>query len=276
MYADDTSLLVSSNNPATLQSELDRNLDMVANWFKDNQLTLNIKKTKLMMFGTRQTLSKFNNISLMYGNDKIEIVDKFKYLGVFLDPYLSWNDHVNHLCCNISKRIGVIRRIKKYLPCNTTKLLAKAMVFPHFDYCSPVWSNFSISHHNSLQILQNKLARVLLHADIRTPINEMMNDLSWIKLDSRWDHQLLIMTFKCLKETAPIYLSSIFTFTRSTHNKNTRSRLNNILIVPSWNIVAGRRTFHYRAATLWNKLPANIRSNYFHMSLNEFKNFISV
>ena len=64
------------------------------------------------MFGTRQSLSKFNTISLMYGNDKIKIVNELKYLGVFLDLYLSWNDDVDHLCFNISKRIGVIRRIK--------------------------------------------------------------------------------------------------------------------------------------------------------------------
>ena len=50
---------------------------MVVNWFKDNQLTLNIKKTKLMMFGTKQSLTKFTNIFLMYGNDKTEIVDNF-------------------------------------------------------------------------------------------------------------------------------------------------------------------------------------------------------
>ena len=91
-------------------------------------------------------------------------------------------------------------------------LLAKAMVFPHFDYCSPVWSNFTTGLHNHLQILQNKLARVLLHADIRTPIDKMMEELNWLKLDDRWKRQLLVVTFKCLKEIAPVYMSSYVTF----------------------------------------------------------------
>ena len=78
-------------------------------------------------------------------------------------------------------------------------MLAKAMIFPNFDYCSSVWSNFTANHHHDLQVLQNKLARMLLHADIRTPIDKMMEDLNWNKLNCRWDNQLLIVTFKCLK-----------------------------------------------------------------------------
>ena len=274
MYADDTTLLTSSSDPLTLETDLKRSLDMVANWFNSNQLTLNIKKTKLMMFGTWQALSKFKDIRLTYDNNNIEIVDKFKYLGVVFDPHLSWTEHVNYMSSNISKRIGVIRRVQYYLPSNTANLLAKAMVFPHFDYCSPVWSNFTTGLHNHLQILQNKLARVLLHADIRTPIDKMMEELNWLKLDDRWKRQLLVVTFKCLKEIAPVYMSSYVTFTHSTHNRFTRNQSSNTLFIPSWNITAGKRTFQYRAATNWNKLPVSVRSNFSDMSLNEFKGVI--
>ena len=44
-----------------------------------------------------------------------------------------------------------------------------------------------------------------------------MEDLSWDKLDCRWSHQLLVVTFKCLTEMAPVYMSSYFTFTHSAH-----------------------------------------------------------
>ena len=78
--------------------------------------------------------------------------------------------------------------MKYFLPSITLRLLANALVFPHFDYCSPgifaqtVFSDYS----NSLQILQNKFARILLSADIRTTICDMINELSWDKLDVRW------------------------------------------------------------------------------------------
>jgi len=274
MYADDTTLLVSSPDPMTLQNKLKNNLDKIATWFESNKLTLNIKKTKLMLFGSNYNLSKFKDITLMYKNDNIEIVDKFKYLGVIFDPNLSWSTHVDYVSSNVSKRIGVIGRIKNYLPQKTTNMLAKALVFPHFDYCSSVWSNFTAYHHHELQVLQNRLARMLLHADIRTPIDKMMVDLEWMKLNCRWDKQLLTITFKCLKKIAPSYISSVFTFTHSVHTKGTRSQTYNALVTPSWNNSSGKRTFHYRASVLWNNLPQTIRSEIDSLSLPTLKNVI--
>ena len=52
MYADDTTLLCSSSDPISLQSDLTSSLTSIANWFKVNKLTLNVKKAKLMIFGT--------------------------------------------------------------------------------------------------------------------------------------------------------------------------------------------------------------------------------
>ena len=86
----------------------------------------------------------------------------------------------------VSKQIGVIRRVKFYLPPATLNLLANALVFPHFDYCSPVWTNCISEFFISPQILQNKLARVL-SADIRIPISDIMNTLCWDKLHERWN-----------------------------------------------------------------------------------------
>ena len=166
-------------------------------------------------------------------------------------------------------------RVKHYLPNKIINMLAQALVFPHFDYCSSVWSNFSMHHSNELQILQNRLARVLLSADIRTSVDKMLKDLDWVRLTHRWDHHLLIQTFKCLKGLAPTYLSSAFIFTHSVHSKCTRSQSHNNLVIPKWNTNFGKKTFHYRAAILWNMLPTNIRVNFNSLSVNQFKNAIS-
>ena len=109
-------------------------------------LTSDIKGT----LKSKQSLHKFKDVSLIYNGVSIERVEKFKYLGVTFDPQLSWNDHVNYLSSIISKRIGVIYRVKHYLPNKIINMLAQALVFPHFDYCSSVWSNFSMHHSNEL------------------------------------------------------------------------------------------------------------------------------
>ena len=60
MYADDTTLLCSPSNPITLQHELESKFNKISKWLKFNQLTLNVNKTKFMIFGTTHLL---NNLS---------------------------------------------------------------------------------------------------------------------------------------------------------------------------------------------------------------------
>ena len=194
MYADDTSLMCKSQNVSDLQDQFDSCISKVAEWFKANKLTLNVDKTKFMIFGTNRTLEKFDDVKLIYNNNQIERVDELKYLGVKLDSKLSWSAHVDYLSKNISKRTGIIKRVKHFLPRKTVVMLSNALVIPHFDYSSTVWSNTSAESLNRLQVLHNNLARIILSADIRTPINEMMEELKWIKLEKRWHEQFYYLS----------------------------------------------------------------------------------
>ena len=145
---------------------------------------MNIQKSKLKLFGKSNL---FISLKMLLLGVSIERVEKFKYLGVSFDPQLSWNEHENDLSSIVSKRIGVISRVKYYLPNRIINMLAQAFVFPHFDYCSSVWSSFSIHHSSELQILQIRLAYVLLSADIRTSVDKMLKDLDWVRLTHRWE-----------------------------------------------------------------------------------------
>jgi len=186
-------------------------------------------------------------------------------------PFLNWSPHVDYLCKNISKRIGIIRHVKYFLPHKTVVLLSNALVMPHFDYGCTVWSNFSFELQKRLQVFHNQLARTILYADIRTPVNYLMNSLNWIKLNERWDNQLLVLVFKCLRNLSPSYLSSQFDFVHNRHTHSTRNSTTNTLIVPKFYTNSGQRTFHVRAANIWNRISPQIRTELYNMSLRQFK-----
>ena len=101
--------------------------------------------------------------------------------------------------CNSSKIVIVPNDIIN-MPAN-----ALALVMPHIDYCSPVWTNCNNTHLNSLQIYHNRLARILLSAGVRTRIDDVMNSLNWFKLNKRWEKHLLVMIFKCVTQSAATY-----------------------------------------------------------------------
>jgi hypothetical protein len=41
----------------------------------------------------------------------------FKYLGITFSENLTWSDHLNNISTKINQRIGLLRRIKTFIPC---------------------------------------------------------------------------------------------------------------------------------------------------------------
>ena len=106
-------------------------------------LTIHKDKTKYMIFGSKQKLKNLKEMHIMIGNDKIKQAVKSKYLGVWFDQHLSWNEHFQIVADKINMRIGKIKRAIPFLSRSTRKLLVNTLVMPHFDCCSEVWSSAS-------------------------------------------------------------------------------------------------------------------------------------
>ena len=73
-------------------------------------------------------MSQFNDIAHVANNDQFENVTKIKYLGVTINQYLTWHDHIEQLQSKIAKRLGVLRRIKHLLPDYARKIYVSTMV----------------------------------------------------------------------------------------------------------------------------------------------------
>ena len=81
-YADDTSLIYPMNEKNARQS-LKTELEYLFEWLTLNKLSLNISKTKYMLFSTRQKNVTYPIVTL--NKQIIENVSEFNFLGVKLD-----------------------------------------------------------------------------------------------------------------------------------------------------------------------------------------------
>ena len=73
-------------------------LTMVCEWLKANRLTLNVKKTKYMVFGSKQKLRHKPDLNINIDGQKLERVEVMKYLGVHLDEHLTFSTHISEIC----------------------------------------------------------------------------------------------------------------------------------------------------------------------------------
>ena len=134
MYADDTTLYCNLDD-LTSDILLNNELTKITDWLSSNKLSLNVKKTKFMVFHTPQRRVKYPTIKL--NNVNIERVSQFNFLCVILASSLKWDKHVAHVSLKISRVIGVLYmyRLKYVFPGEVLLTLYNALILPYLSYC---------------------------------------------------------------------------------------------------------------------------------------------
>ncbi len=87
LYADDT--LIISDNAIDFQNAL----DYFNNYCHDWKLNVNLTKSNVIVFGARNT----NGYQFKIGDDNINIIDKYKYLGIYFTSNGSFATARKHL-----------------------------------------------------------------------------------------------------------------------------------------------------------------------------------
>ncbi len=131
------------------------------------------KKNKYIVYGSHTKLAKMTPIKLDIAGQVIEHIVIFKYLGIWLDECMSFKEHIQRIAARISCKIGLISRARRYLSLEHSKMLFNAIVFPHFDYCSQVWTNASKPHLNIIIKLHKRARKILLQVPKRTHTHRM-------------------------------------------------------------------------------------------------------
>ena len=137
LFADDTNVFITGKNIPNLITVMNNELSKLSEWMNANKLSLNVKKTKYMLFCIKNSPIEGGNILL--NGEIIDKVNHFKFLGVIIDSHLSWMDHVQHIRKKISKWIGILYKTKDYLKSDTLLTLYYSFVYPYLIYCIEVW-----------------------------------------------------------------------------------------------------------------------------------------
>jgi hypothetical protein len=165
MYADDTQLYLSfsaADSYSTL-TFLSNALDSVHQWLASNQLSLNPTKTEYLLIGTSQQRSKVAADLLSFSGCSILPSSSAKNLGVIFDPDLSLSKHISSVCQRSFHSIRILRQIRSSIDLNSAVLLANSLVSSNIDYCNALYFNLPQYSLRRLQLVQNSIARAVLH-----------------------------------------------------------------------------------------------------------------
>ena len=117
LFADDTNLFCSDNNIRTLFERANQVLSQINDWFLANKLSLNVEKTKYMLFHKRTDQGNIPlKLPLLQLNSNInERENSLKFLGVVLDEHLTWKKHIQLIENKVSKNVDVLYKTSKLI-----------------------------------------------------------------------------------------------------------------------------------------------------------------
>ena len=158
LYADDTVIL--ARDPDSLQKCLNDFYDYCNEW----KLDINTEKTKVIIFGSRGSSS----LKFSIGSNTLEIVNQYKYLGVYFSKSGSFLNARKHIAAQAQKALYLLyTRINNlHLPIDLQLKLFDNTVLPILTYACEVWG------FENLQILErihSEFLRKITKTRKRTP-----------------------------------------------------------------------------------------------------------
>ena len=251
MFADDTNMFMSGLNVDELATDFNCELQKVNKWIQTNKLALNIDKTNFILFRGKRLIQSTPRVFI--DDKEIKQINKSKFLGVILDDCLSWIQHIDHIAKKMSKSIGILARLSKYLDSKTLVNMYYAFVYPYLHYCNEVWGHAYASHQNRLYILQKRAIRIISKFNSRlqhtAPLFMKFGILRLVDINKYIVGQFM---FRVYHQSLPNIINNLFTVNSSVYEYNTRLR--DAFHVPRVRSNMTKMTIGYKGVTLWNSI----------------------
>ena len=131
MFADDTCIFASGEDPAITAEVLNRDLEKIGNWAKKWKVLFNASKSKDLIFSRNKYL--FNSPPLKFDGSFINRVHQHRHLGIWLSSTLDWDKQIQATILKANGKLSVLRSVK-FLDRATLDLLYKLTIRSVLEY----------------------------------------------------------------------------------------------------------------------------------------------
>lgn len=265
-FADDTAGIYVAKDPIELNNMMSRDIERISEWFYNNFLSVNVNKTKLIVFKMR---NKDNppTPSLSINGTSIERVKEYKYLGFTIDDCLSFASHIAGIKSKIFPFLSVLKRTKYLIPDYLLREIYFAHIHSHLVHLISVWGFANEGLLDQLQILQNKAIRFVFWRDYVSNETSTVNLYQKFKILNirqllRYDTLLSIEKMRrgLLKNNVELTTFS------EIHGYNTRRRHD--FVLPGTRTTTVYKSLFREGLSWHNRLPVQLKNQ---PSLNVFK-----
>ncbi|KAI3367265.1 hypothetical protein L3Q82_008310 [Scortum barcoo] len=157
-FADDTAVVgrIANNDESDYRQEVEH----LEGWCRQNNLCINVKKTKEMIVDFRR--GRHLPSPLYIGGTAVEVVSSFRYLGVHISDDLTWSKNTSCLIRKAHQRLYFLRRLRRAgLGSSVLTSFYRCVVESVLSSCIIVW-------HGSCSAAEKKALQRVVKAAQRT------------------------------------------------------------------------------------------------------------
>ena len=253
LFADDTNLFFNSKDITKLNFMLSEELSNISKWLKVNRLSLNINKTKYMLFTKKRYIS--DQIKIEIDKTPISKTNVSKFLGVIIDDKLTWKDHIAYVNGKIARGVGILNKAKHYLNREALTTLYYSFIYPYITYCNQVWGSNYKSRLNRTVVLQKKALRIVTHSEYRCHTSPLFKQLNLLTVENVNNFLIGIFMHRRFHDTLPSVFNGFFQINSNIHEHQTRTSQQ--LHTPIIKTDIGKFNIRYRGSKIWNYIISN-------------------
>ena len=233
----------------------------------ENKLQLNDGKTEVLLLRSQFNRSPRPIDHMIIGSSSIPIVNSARNIGVTFDENYTLFKHVHMICKSVYYHLRQISHIRQYLTKEVCQMLIHALITSKLDYCNALLCGLPSSSILPLQHALNSAARIVSRTRKYDHITPILMELHWLPVHYRIQYKILLLTYKALNNTAPVYISDLINLKVSSRVLRSNDKI--LLHVPRSNRKTyGDRAFSRTAPFAWNNVPLEVRQS---PSLDIFK-----
>ena len=188
LYTDDTTLFSTINISAEATHEIDNHISKVCDWLAVNKLSLNVKKTKYIVFhainkNMEGVIPEFSINGII-----MERVQSFNFLGIFVNEHMFWKTHIYIVANKLIKFSGILNKLKRFLPRYILRTLYFSMVQSRLTYGILAWG----FGYQRFVKLQKRFKRIITLSTYNAHTEPLFKNFEILTIKNLFD-------FNCLK-----------------------------------------------------------------------------
>jgi len=205
-------ILTSGYTAEEAAEKMNKTLEKVHRWFRQNKLNLNPSKTRYMIFNSKTNkddLVKIDNETLLRvwnrGKEK-----SFKLVGIHLDEKLNWGEHIAAVGKKISMAMYGLHKAGRDLDCKRRKLLYSGLIHSHLTYGLPIWGHATQGRLNTLLVKQKKAIRQIFRLPYNTHTLPYFVKANILQLPELVEHTTLCYIQSGLDKNSPFHVKALW------------------------------------------------------------------